>query len=377
VVDAREPKDFFTDLERRDYDGNFDWTPRSTRPTLSFDNDPDRTTEVGNATAGVLPGRDILSVNDNGGERGFDFRSVQVRQNQASGNFTPVPNAYAVLDGPRDRLMPQGVEYCVALLSRRRTDSLLVDIREWPAGIYADPTKAVGRAAWYSFAFFLRIAAAELLDTETLELDAGFRTRPRDGRPAGQAFLCDKLENGAGYCTRLSLPDQFTRLLAQSDLMLRDSIAEKWLAANHATDCDTSCNLCLRDFYNMPYHGLLDWRLGLDMAKLTAGGHIPDLDSQWGLLGNPWQRIVGTLPAILRRLDYDVVPAAKFGTLTGFIRPHRIAVQTRILILRHPLWTENHPTWVAAVADAQQQYPGTTPTPINPFTAIRRPAEYA
>jgi hypothetical protein len=32
VVDAREPEGFFTDLEPEDYDGSFEWTPRSTRP---------------------------------------------------------------------------------------------------------------------------------------------------------------------------------------------------------------------------------------------------------------------------------------------------------------------------------------------------------
>jgi hypothetical protein len=31
-------------------------------------------------------------------------------------------------------------------------------------------------------------------------MDAGFRTLQRNGQPAAQAFLCDKLENGAGYC---------------------------------------------------------------------------------------------------------------------------------------------------------------------------------
>jgi hypothetical protein len=36
--------------------------------------------------------------------------------------------------------------------------------------------------------------------------------------------------------------------------------------------CDTSCNLCVRDFYDMPYHGVLDWRLGLDMVRLAATG---------------------------------------------------------------------------------------------------------
>lgn len=176
----------------------------------------------------------------------------------------------------------------MSLLSRRRTDSLLVDIKAWPKGVYADPKTAVGRAGWYSFAFLLRVAAAELLDADTLELDAGFRSLPKDGLAAAQAFLCDKLENGAGYCTRLSCLDEFRKLLEQADPDVKDSIAAKWLATGHAGDCDTSCNLCLRDFYKMPYHGLLDWRLGLDMASLATTGVAPDLTSKWGKTDNAW-----------------------------------------------------------------------------------------
>src|SRR5258708_7170628 len=69
-----------------------------------------------------------------------------------------------------------GLSHRIALLSRRMTDILLVSIDKWPVGIFADPTTVVGRAAWYSFAFLLRTAAAAQLDVDTLELQAGFRS---------------------------------------------------------------------------------------------------------------------------------------------------------------------------------------------------------
>src|SRR5262249_9003118 len=34
-VDAREPKGFFTDQRKEDFEGTFEWTPRATRPTLN------------------------------------------------------------------------------------------------------------------------------------------------------------------------------------------------------------------------------------------------------------------------------------------------------------------------------------------------------
>ena len=383
VLDAREPRGFFTDLEPKDYDGSFEWTPRSTRPSLNFEYQPEKMSEWGNAVVAALPEKDILTVNDNGGERGFDFQAARVLTDPASSDFVEIPGAFVSLEKPTDRINPTGPKYCVSLLSRRRTDSLLVDIKTWPRGIYADPKTAIGRAAWYSFAFLLRVAAADLLDADTLELDAGFRTLPRDGRASAQAFLCDKLENGAGYCTRLADPSHFAFLLAQADPGLKDSVAAKWLSDGHGKDCDTSCNLCLRNFYNIPYHGLLDWRLGLDMARLAATGTSPDLTSEWVSaqnpqvrVQNPWKRLVDLLPGILRRLEYDVDPPRTFGSLRAFIRPHRQPSQTRLLLVSHPLWTTEHTLLQQAVVDARQQFPKARIDGISPFLAIRRPAEY-
>lgn len=39
--------------------------------------------------------------------------------------------------------------------------------------------------------------------------------------------------------------------------------------------CRTSCPDCLRDFSNLPYHPILDWRLGLDVARLALDPNAP------------------------------------------------------------------------------------------------------
>src|SRR5262249_20356894 len=41
------------------------------------------------------------------------------------------------------------------------------------------------------------------------------------------------------------------------------------VAPLHAGICLTSCPDCLRDFTNLAYHNILDWRLGLDLARLA------------------------------------------------------------------------------------------------------------
>lgn len=370
-IDAREPKGFFTDLDSDDFEGSFEWNPRSTRPTLSIQSQGTQPKSVGNTNVSALED-EIISVNDNGGEGGFDFRaSVAV-----SGRNRP--GAYAVEPRSNSNVSVAGATYRIALLSRSRTDILLVDMQQWPDGLFADPTRVEGRAAWYSLAFFLRIAAASELDIDPTELDAGFRSLSHKDTPIGQAFLSDKLENGAGYCRWFGEPDHFQKLLDQADPKISESLADVWLRASHSQACDTSCNACLRDFYNLPYHGLLDWRLALDMARLaTVSTATVDLVSPWGKHDNPWRTLLqGTnapVPATMQRLGYG--QPINFAGLQGYVHSSR----QQILIERHPLWTDDHPVYCEALKEAQQQYPKylhDSIRPLNPFRALRRPADY-
>lgn len=189
----------------------------------------------------------------------------------------------------------------------------------------------------------------------------------------GQAFLCDQLENGAGYCRFLAQPAEYRQLLAQADPTISGSLAEKWLFSTEHAGCDTSCNLCLRDFYNQPYHGLLDWRLALDMARMAVSPDIiVDLSTPWGSAPNPWEPVASLIvPAIMRRLGYS--NAEPFGKLQGFVHPNKgiVAIQ------RHPIWHDHHPEWQRARDDAQAKNPQARIIPINPFRALRRPADYA
>ncbi|MEG5021474.1 DEAD/DEAH box helicase [Microcoleus sp. AT8-B1] len=375
-IDAREPKAFFTDLQPEDFDGQFEWQPRSTRPSLSIPpNDDGRRANNGTPAfvlnASVSAFNDtIISANDNGGEGGFDFQQATVFGRQK-------PGAYTVSSNPNSLVGTSGLAYRVALLSRRKTDILLVNLVQWPNGIFATPTTVEGRAAWYSFAFWLRVAAASLLDVDALELQAGFRSLEQNGAIIGQAFLCDQLENGAGYCRFLAQPDEFQQLIDRADPTISNSIAWKWTNPHeeHGSKCDTSCNLCLRDYQNLAYHGLLDWRLALDMARLVSNpASAIDLNSSWDHFQNPWLNLVqGPIPATLQRLGYGA--SVPFGTLTGYV--HQNARRRTIKMIRHPLWNDDHPEWIAAVASAHTQYSGYEVEAANPFMVLRRPGDCA
>lgn len=372
-IDAREPKGFLTDLKPEDFDGQFEWQPRATRPSLSVDSANGSFQPILNASVLAFSDR-IISVNDQGGDGGFDFQDAVIFGKSQ-------PGVYVVSDAIEKKknspVSTSGTSYRIALLSRRKTDILLVNIAQWPNGVFADPTNVIGRAAWYSFAFWLRVAAASLLDIDTLELQSGFRSLEENNKVIGQSFLCDQLENGAGYCQFLAQPQQFQKLMDLANINNFSSIAHKWLNHPHGDSCDTSCNLCLRDYQNLAYHGLLDWRLALDMARLVlSNSSVIDINSSWGNIANPWVSLSqgnnSPITNTLQNLGYD--SPTQFATLMGYV--HRNKKRQTILILRHPLWQDDHPEWIKAVENAQNCYPDYTIKAGNPFMILRRPGDY-
>ncbi|MEB3151752.1 MAG: DEAD/DEAH box helicase [Sphaerospermopsis sp.] len=368
-IDAREPKGFITDLKPEDFDGQFEWQPRATRPSLSVDAAKGLFSPILNAS--VLAFNDhIISVNDNGGNGGFDFQDAVIYGKS-------YPGVYVVSPENKNAVNISGSSYRIALLSRRKTDILLVNIAQWPNGVFADPTNVIGRAAWYSFAFWLRVAAASLLDIDTLELQSGFRSLEDNNKVIGQAFLCDQLENGAGYCQFLSQPQQFKKLMELANINNPVSITNKWLNHLHGDICDTSCNLCLRDYQNLAYHGLLDWRLALDMARLVlSNSSVIDINSSLENIANPWVHLYqgnnSPITNTLQNLGYDL--PTQFGSLTGYV--HRNKKRQTMLILRHPLWQDDHPEWLKSVENAQNFYSDYTIKAGNPFMILRRPGDY-
>ena len=364
AIDAREPRGFFA-CHTNDFDGAFEWFPRATRPMMcvsaeALESVSDTNVSLHSASS------EVIAVNDNGGQGGFDFHPVTLQRAQGIG-------AYAVDGHFWDRLNPPS--YRIALLSRRHTDVMVVDLNSWPEGSYADPRTVRGRAAWYSFAFMLRTAAAALLDVDVQELQAGVRTLQVGGTPKGQAFLCDNLENGAGYCRWLREDDNFRSLIALVADTTSGDVAADWLREEHARRCDTSCNHCLRDFYNMQYHGLLDWRLGLDMARI-AQSPTSRLSIHATLNGgeaNPWRRLAGDDAAPVSRT------LRQFGYEFGLVDELPVFVSTRrkrVLLACHPLWNDTNAELSVLRQIMAGRHPGFDVLNMDLFMGLRRPADF-
>ena len=362
-LDAREPRGFITDFEPRDYHGIFEWTPRSTVPTLSWNAGVGPDLVVANCEVSHFSD-ELISVNDNGGTGGFEFQRASVAGRREW------RTAYAAgLEGD-SRVSVSGQTHLISLLALRNTDVLLAGLRNWPRGVFADPLTTAGRAAWYSFAFFLRSSASALMDVDALEFDAGFRaTLDQGSRVVGQAFLSDTLQNGAGYCSWLGSPEHFRRLLRVG---ISNNV-ERWADSAHGTECDTSCNRCLRDFYNLAYHGLLDWRLAADMARLARDSDAKvDLTSRWAERDNQWRGLCegdsAPIPSTMVNLGYTD------SRVIEEICVYQHAALRRVGILRHPLWTDEHPVYRTVERETKRLFRGYTIHALNPFEIIRNPA---
>jgi DEAD/DEAH box helicase domain-containing protein len=128
----------------------------------------------------------------------------------------------------------------------------------------------------------------------------------------------------------------------------------------------------LREYGNQQYHGLLDWRLALDMARIAADpGTSVDLTSAWGGRPNPWSTVQATVPAILDKLGYSQLPPA--GKLRAFARRQNLQ---RVWIEIHPLWQPDHDQATEAVRLLKERSLTCTPGLLNPFLLLRRPADF-
>jgi Lhr-like helicase len=353
AVTAWQPLGFVVQPNgERDYSGVFEYAPRATSARMdSTDLRPFNATPATNLER-YSDVAHVTSVNDNEGKL-FEFRMLprhRVRVVDAplrdpSGDWTAIGTT-----GNPDR---------VALAARTRTDVLLARLSDLPPVYDLSPFdrgRVYARAAYNSFGELLRKAACDYLDVEHSELLVNVRPMSTDDRARFELFLLDALENGAGYCRHLSsesvIRDELLARLVRAASSLRQTLDR------HAGNCDGSCIDCIRHYDNAELHGLLDWRLGLDLAHLFA-----DPAADIGLHQPYWVRSAAKAATRLARI---LGGDAEVDTLAGL---PAVRSGTRLrAVLVHPLWAEQHPR-----LEEVRRLVGRDRIPLaNPFDIFRR-----
>ena len=373
AMDLRQPKGFVSYFTKaRDYDGVFDFVPRAARPKVG--RPPFAIGPYRNFNLGAGQGR-LHVINDNAGrlfhlsQEPWAPRGAMVDIGAA--NAADEKYAASIRGRPDVPKVATGMPVTCALAAISETDMMLLGVRDYGPGRAADPRSPAGRSALYSLAFMLRRAAAVYMDIQDYEIKAGIRSEedPALGSVIGQVFLCDTLENGAGYATYLGEPAICEQLL---EMIVRNSprqFHDRLVDGSHANACDTSCPDCLRSYSNLAYHNLLDWRLAIDMANLAL-----DRNSVISLSSPLWAR-VANLAASTLEAARPGFSRANFAGLPG------LSNGSEAIIVTHPLWLTDRSgagPEIAAAWDDAERMQGLRVEPawsfISVFEALRRPA---
>lgn len=335
----------WSNLGLEPYEGVTQRVSRASTPKLTMPAHWD----INHASAGleVHAGSTMLySVNDAGGD-GFLLAPSSQPQ---GGMLVPdlVPPGWAAGGGSPYVL---GAAYATDVLTASAEH---VQTPDWSHLLYGSVDDRLAlfttarRAAWTSFAFLLRMAAAVELAVEPREFEAGVRLIAQSGGAFHpQLFLADAIENGAGFMTHLADRSHFPALVLRAQ-----QLVAQWQNPDEH-DCDSSCPGCLRDWSNLTYHPLLDWRLAADTFEiLTLGGPARD---RWGAV------LVGAVQAVADDFGWRIVDAGA----DPVVETH----DGRLLVVVHPL--RNVDGGVAGgIATPHGQA-----LPVDAFNFDRRPGE--
>jgi Lhr-like helicase len=264
----------------------------------------------------------------------------------------------------------------IALISPKTTDVVRIAVAQLQSGITLDllrtfPNRLQGaavKAAYYSAAFIIRSAAADHLDIdpEELEVSTVRRIEASPGSYIGEIVIADHLPNGAGFADQVYR--DWPKLLANvvGAVPNDGSFAGYLVSPEHMRKCDSSCPDCLRQYRNMNYHGLLDWRLGLTLLKFLS-----DSSYNCGLDGQFDTSELSSWPAAAKDLrdafcqTFNSCSQKDFGSLPGFI------VGGRSVVVVHPLWDVSTPRRLLAEA-VTSIASNTAPNFIDTFNMQRR-----
>lgn len=220
------------------------------------------------------------------------------------------------------------------------------------------------RAAFYSLSFILQRAIASKLDVDPREIDV---VDPVKNDRMGRITLADEQLNGSGFVNDLF--EHFDEYVERI-LFGKDDFFKKMLSKEHRKNCESSCYECLSNYNNMPYHGLLDWRLGIALFRLMVDNRYRvGLD---GVFEYPelldWkERAVNLLSSLNESFDLG-------GELCtdGYIPYLKRNGGQKYIFAVHPLWKtdESNELLAEAVFDAgigQDDY-----MTIDTFNMLRR-----
>lgn len=333
------PLGYLASHEERDFDGNYAWTANMTETHI--DNEASKIKMFHVDKTNLLIGNNVIpqqglvhTVNTNKGA-GFDVAKRNAKTDD------PADYCLDYLNQSELNEIDNTTKRNICLISTKVTGVLEIAVAEINKDVDLTPEflkKEKGntiKSAILSWGILLRACMADFLDIDSQELNVNFFYRRIDGRSVKPVlYFSENLENGAGYTSHIA-----DIAKEDIDLFYNDIIAPLLPGGNmynhltndrHLKECDSSCYDCLRDYGNQDIHSLLNWRLALDMARISADSKfVPTLSSPY------WENIRRALfdqIMAIEQLDRDAC-----HDIDGTLVFHR---KEKDFVIVHPLWSK-------------------------------------
>lgn len=327
------PLGFCVDYNRfeEDFNGSYDWYSPNSDIKLDCEDSLSSCNPVQNLSIrnNLIPSMGLIHlVNDNNGE----FYVMGKRpENDYKGIYI---SKEAYPEDERNFRLFDEKKY--AFVASKSTGVLTLSVTQVPSKLNMSPLRSRNdyshliRSAFISWGYLVRKAVASYLDIDSSELSVGYYITP--GTKKAEVFFVEKLENGAGYCNFLSgrrYPNVPQKAILDP-LLPGGDIYEQLVSDEHASECSTSCYDCIRDYSNQSVHGLLDWRLGLDIARLAndASAIVDFTVSYWK------KHLHTTIASLLKSRGYSV--SERENTLLAE------DVDGHSILVIHPFWSASY-----------------------------------
>ena len=326
-----EPKGFITNHKAKvaDFDGKFEWSPFATEAKLSSERIECKPHLNLNIHYNHSQNQ-IVTINDNNGKL-FELKGIYNDTIWVSEDALEL-SGYSTW---KELAQQSSSTLNTALATKKKTDILLIRLSNIPNELSINLNNRnnnwlYAKASYYSMGYLLRRSICYYLDIDASEISMNIRlTKDDSGNLQYELFFADVLENGAGYAKHLA--DNIKEAVFKS--VIKGGYIYNALL-NHKEKCDSSCYDCVRDYYNSPYHSVLDWRLGLDMVKLAISKNTDSIRLDRSYWKDLSENAVETFA--LRRETWTIKPIDGMYQVSNKVN--------RVLAnIVHPLWGEDHP----------------------------------
>lgn len=221
------------------------------------------------------------------------------------------------------RLQPQNLNLCLDINPFDRKDQL---------------NAAASKGAFYSAAFLLQRTLADTLDIDPEEIEIAAidsielpENAGVNGKKTASIVLSDELPNGSGFIQQL-----FEKFDTYLQKCITPTIKDQYnYAIVNNQDCQDASYSDLKNYRNMNFHPLLDWRLGVGLLRvMNDENYLSGLqkDDYKHLELKRWKEFVKELAEQMAGA-FDNIVYQTFGQLQGFTLEGEHKV-----IITHPFW---------------------------------------